>query len=155
MGKLAIDCPKRPKDLTLIANAVYKTLSQTANLKAEITFMNAEDMRELNKSTRGIDKVTDVLSYPSLDDIRGKILNKEDCVTVMDGRYIFIGSIVLCNQKIKEQAIEYGHTAEVERRYLIVHGLMHLFGYDHIDEGDKVEMRKMEKQALKLLGVED
>ena len=104
MGKLAIDCLNRPKNLTEIAKAVYDTLRQVDNLKAEIIYMNESDMQALNKETRGIDKVTDVLSYPTLDGIKGKILKKEDYLTALDGRYIFIGSIVLCKQKIKEQA---------------------------------------------------
>ena len=153
MGKLAIDCLNRPKNLTEIAKAVYDTLRQVDNLKAEIIYMNESDMQALNKETRGIDKVTDVLSYPTLDGIKGKILKKEDYLTALDGRYIFIGSIVLCKQKIKEQALEYGHSKEVEQRYLIVHGLMHLLGYDHMEESDKKEMRAKEKQALKRLGV--
>ena len=101
MGKLAIDCLNRPKNLTEIAKAVYDTLRQVDNLKAEIIYMNESDMQALNKETRGIDKVTDVLSYPTLDGIKGKILKKEDYLTALDGRYIFIGSIVLCKQKIK------------------------------------------------------
>ena len=155
MGKLAIDCLNRPKNLTEIAKAVYDTLRQVDNLKAEIIYMNESDMQALNKETRGIDKVTDVLSYPTLDGIKGKILKKEDYLTALDGRYIFIGSIVLCKQKIKEQALEYGHSKEVEQRYLIVHGLMHLLGYDHMEESDKREMRAKEKQALKRLGVNE
>ena len=63
----------------------------------------------------------------------------------MDRNYIFIGSVVLCEEKIKEQAIEFGHGEEVERTYLIIHGLLHLFGYDHETEEDKKEMRDKEK----------
>jgi probable rRNA maturation factor len=155
MGKIAVDCLNRPKNLTEILSAVYKTLGQTDNLKAELIFMDAEEMQKLNRDTRGVDKVTDVLSYPSLDGIRGKVLKKEDYLTALDGRYIFIGSIVLCNQRIKEQAKELGHSESDEKRYLIVHGLMHLFGYDHIDDEDKKQMRQKEKEALALLGVKE
>ena len=111
-------------------------------------------MQNLNKETRGIDKVTDVLSYPSLDGIRGKVLTPEEYPTVLDGKRLFIGSIVLCDEKIIEQAKEYGHTVERETTYLTVHGLMHLFGYDHMTEEDKAEMREKEKKALRLLGIE-
>jgi probable rRNA maturation factor len=151
MGKLAIDCLNRPKNLTEIAKAVYDTLSQVDNLKAEIIYMNESDMQALNKETRGIDKVTDVLSYPSLDGIRGKILFPEDCVTELEGKYIFIGSIVLCEEKIRSQAKEYGNTYEQEREYLIIHGLLHLMGYDHMTDEDKTEMRALEKQILSVL----
>lgn len=137
-----------------IANAVYKTLNQTAELKAELVFMDQEEMQKLNAKTRGIDKVTDVLSFPTLDDIRGKILQVEDYPYETEDGRLMIGSIVMCNQKIKAQAEEFGHSKKRERTYLLVHGLMHLFGYDHMTDDDKKEMRDKEKQALKLLGVE-
>ena len=108
-------------------------------------------MQALNKSTRGVDSVTDVLSYPSLDGIKGVAIKPEDCPTELEGKYIFLGSIVLCDQKIKEQALEYGHSEEREREYLIIHGLMHLFGYDHMTDEDKREMREKEKAVIALL----
>ncbi len=138
-----------------IADAVCKVLDQTAELKAELVFVSAERIRELNRETRGIDKVTDVLSYPSLDGIRGKVLKKKDYPTETDGRNLFIGSIVICEDKVKEQAEEFGHSEEKERTYLIIHGLMHLFGYDHMEENDKKQMREKEKAALALLGIEE
>ena len=102
-----------------------------------------------------MDRVTDVLSYPSLEGIKGEVLKRENYLTQLDGKYLFLGSIVLCEDKIKEQAEEYGHSVERERTYLIIHGLMHLFGYDHMTEEDKKEMRENEKAALLLLGIED
>lgn len=138
-----------------IAAAVCKVLEQTAELKAELVFVSEERIKELNRETRGIDKVTDVLSYPSLDGIRGKVLKKKDYSTEVDGKNLFIGSIVICEDKVKEQAEEFGHTEEKERTYLIIHGLMHLFGYDHMEENDKKQMREKEKAALALLGIED
>lgn len=155
MSELIIESNKNKAELQKIAQAVYKTLKQKANLKAELVYFEEDEMRELNKRTRGIDKVTDVLSYPALDGIRGKILKSKDYAFELDEGYIFIGSIVLCNQKIKEQAKEYGHSEKIERQYLTVHGLMHLMGYDHMTEEDKKEMRVQEKKALALLGVKD
>ncbi len=155
MAKLFIESIEKELNLKKIAKAVYKTLGQKANLKAELVYRDGESMRALNDSTRGIDKVTDVLSYPTLDGIKGEVLYKEDYPTELDGKYIFIGSIVLCQDKINEQAEEYGHSRERETTYLIVHGLMHLFGYDHMTDEDKEEMRAKEKQALELLGVKD
>lgn len=153
MGRLYIESPDKKIALNRIADAVYKVTGQTENIKAELVFTDAAGIKDLNMRTRGIDKVTDVLSYPSFDGIRGKILNKEECSTELDGKYIFIGSIVLCESKIKEQAAEFGHGEITERTYLIIHGLMHLFGYDHMTDEDKKQMRDMEKKALALLGV--
>ena len=154
MGKLVIDCDKRIVGLSKIAQATYQELNQTDNLKAELVFMQAQEMQDLNRQTRGIDKVTDVLSYPTMDGIRGEVLKADQHKTDCDGKNLFIGSIVLCNQKIKEQAKEYGHSEQRERTYLIVHGLMHLFGYDHMNEQDKALMRQKEKSVLAVLGIE-
>ncbi len=155
MAKIKIDTESKKIKFSTVAKAVYKTLSQKAKISAEIVFVSAEEIQNLNRETRGVDKVTDVLSYPTLNDICGKILNAKDYLNDLDGKYLFIGSIALCEDRIKEQAKEIGHSEEDEITYLVVHGLMHLFGYDHMTDEDKILMRKMEKQALKLLGKEE
>ena len=146
MGKLLIECFDKKLKLKKLAKAVYKTLGQVACFKVELVFQDGDSMTALNKNTRNVDSITDVLSYPSLDGIRGKILRPQDCPTELEGKYIFLGSIVLCEDKIREQALEYGHSEEEEREYLIAHGLLHLFGYDHMNEEDKKEMRDLEKE---------
>ena len=156
MGKLKIECFDKKIKLRKLARAVYKTLGQTAYLKVELVFKDGDGMTTLNRTTRGVDSMTDVLSYPSLDGIKRKILVPEDCPTELEGKYIFLGSIVLCEEKIRAQAEEFGHSEEDERDYLIIHGLLHLFGYDHMNESDKKEMRDMEKAVLFLYkGVKD
>jgi probable rRNA maturation factor len=151
MGKLKIECLDRKIKLRKIAKAVYSTLGQKAYIKAELVFQDGEGITALNRNTRGVDSITDVLSYPSLDGIRGKILFPDDCLTELEGKYIFLGSIVLCEEKIRSQAVEYGHSEEEEREYLIVHGLLHLFGYDHMNDTDKKEMRDLEKKIRYIL----
>lgn len=155
MGRLVIECLDRRVKVGAVAKAVYQVTGQKANLKAELVFDNESDMQTLNNTERGIDKVTDVLSFPSMDRIKGKVLTPEVCKTEMDGRYIFIGSIVLCDEKIKAQAKEFGHSMVRERNYLIMHGLLHLLGYDHMTPEDKREMRDKEKEVLALLGVDE
>lgn len=155
MAKLFIECLDRKVKLRKLAKTVYKTLGQVARFKVELVFQNGEDMHYLNRATRGVDSITDVLSYPSLDGIRGKIVRPQDCPTELEGRYIFLGSIVLCDEKIIAQAKEYGHSEEREREYLIIHGLLHLFGYDHMTDTDKKEMRDLEKTIVALLHPED
>lgn len=155
MGKILIECEQKKIDLKDIASAVYKVLGQKENFKVELVFLDSVQMQELNKNTRSVDSVTDVLSYPTLDGIRGVVLTKKDCVTELEGRYILLGSIVLCEEKIKAQALEYGHSEERERNYLIIHGLLHLFGYDHMIEEDKKQMRDKEKEVLALLGIQE
>lgn len=154
MGKLILETEK-DINLDYLAQAVYNVLEQKDNLLAELIFVSAEEIRELNKSTRGIDRVTDVLSYPTLDGVRGKVLFQKDYPTDVDGDNLLIGSIAMCMDKIREQAQEFGHSEERERDYLIVHGLMHLFGYDHIEEDDKKQMREKEKAVMSLLGISE
>lgn len=156
MGKLVIESLQKKLKLRKLAKAVYTVLGQKAKIKAELVFESEDGIQILNKRERGVDSVTDVLSFPSLDGIKGVVLKPENCFTEMDGGYIFIGSIVLCEEKIKEQAAEIGHSEERETQYLIIHGLMHLFGYDHLTDEDKAEMREKEKEVIALLGeVED
>lgn len=152
MGRLKLECLDRKIKLKHIAKAVYTVLGQTDRLFAELVFVSEDDIHILNRNTRGVDRVTDVLSYPSLDGIKGEILLKDNYPTLIDGRYLFLGSVVLCDEKIRAQAAEYGHSEDMERTYLIIHGLMHLFGYDHMTEEDKKEMREKEKAVLALLG---
>ncbi len=151
MCRLKLECLDKKLNLRKVARAIYKVLGQKAYFKAEIVFQDGEHMQFLNKTTRGIDSITDVLSYPSMEGIRGKILTPVECKTELEGRYIFLGSIVLCEEKIREQAEEYGHSEKREREYLVVHGLLHLFDYDHLNDVDKKEMREKEKQVMKIL----
>ena len=155
MGRLVIECLDRRLKVGSVAKAVYAATGQKANLKAEVVFDSESDMRSLNNAERGIDKVTDVLSFPSMDGICGLTLTPEICKTEMDGKYIFIGSIVLCDERIKIQAKEFGHSMVRERNYLIIHGLLHLVGYDHMTPEDKYRMRCKEKEVLALLGVDE
>ncbi len=151
MGKLKIECLDKKLKLKKIEKAVYTVLGQVSYLKVELVFQDGEGMTNLNRTTRGVNSITDVLSYPSLDGIKGRVLLPKDCLTELEGKYIFLGSIVLCEEKIRAQAKEYGHSEEIEREYLIVHGLLHLFGYDHMNDRDKEEMRDKEKEIRYLL----
>ena len=151
MAKLKIECLDRKVKTRKIAKTVYKILGQTAHIKVELVFQDGEGITALNRNTRGVDSITDVLSYPSLDGIKGKILRPDDCPTEMEGKYIFLGSIVLCEEKIRAQALEYGHSEEEEKEYLITHGLLLLFGYAHMTDADKKEMRDLEKEIRFIL----
>ena len=155
MAKLYIECFDRKVKLKKLGKAIIKALKQVSKFKIELVFQDVEGMQTLNRNSRGVDSLTDVLSYPSLDGIRGKILYPEDCLTELEGKYIFLGSIVLCDEKIRQQAEEYGHSERAEREYLIVHGVLHLFGYDHMTDEDKKEMRDLEKQVLAIYHEKD
>lgn len=124
-------------------------------VSAEIAFVGEDEIRDLNARLRGIDAVTDVLSFPALDGIRGKKLKKSDYPADIDENgALFLGSIAICVKRAKEQAEEYGHGYRRELLYLAAHGLFHLLGYDHMTESDKAQMREREESVLKKAGAE-
>ena len=149
MANLTIFCDKDNLSLTPLASAVHKTLKQKYNLSAEVVFVSPSEIQALNSSTRGIDKVTDVLSYPTLDGIRGKVVNPKDFpLELDDDGNLFIGSIAVYEERAIQQAEEYGHSLTREITYLICHGLLHLLGYDHETDEDKKEMRGLEEEIM-------
>ncbi len=123
-------------------------------LAAEIVVTDEEEIRRLNCETRGVDAVTDVLSYPSLDNIRGVTLKKADFPMDLDEEgNLFLGSIAICKKRAEEQAEEFGHSFLREVNYLACHGMWHLLGYDHMTDGDKAVMREREEKVMSKAGL--
>ena len=115
------------------------------NLYINVVLTNPENIRTINKLKRNIDKETDVLSFPmfeknEIQDIPNEVLD-------------ILGDIVISIKKVEEQAKEYGHGFEREFSYMLVHGFYHLMGYDHMEEKDKIEMRKKEENILNKLKI--
>lgn len=108
----------------------------------EVSFsvVDEDEIQDLNRDYRGVDAVTDVLSFP--------LFSREE---LEDGA--ILGDIVICSQRAREQANDFGHSYEREIVYLSVHSLLHLLGYDHEKEEDKAEMRALEKEVMKRLGI--
>ena len=157
MCKLTVFTPDEVGfDCNLVASAVYKKLNQTDNLAVELNIVSPEEIKEINNSQRNINAVTDVLSFPSLDGVRYKTVKKQNFPLDIwvDGKSVFLGSIIICVERAKEQALEYGHSLERELSYLFCHGLLHLFGYDHITSEDDSEMRLLATEILKTLKIE-
>ncbi len=137
-----------------LENALQGFVESDVDLAAELVFADEEEIRATNAAQRGVDAVTDVLSFPTLEDIKGKALKREEHPFEIDEEgNLFLGSIMICEQRAKEQAEEYGHSYERELNYLIVHAVMHLFGYDHMEEGERAEMREQEERVLSKMGL--
>lgn len=126
-------------------------------LHAHLMVMDDARIRELNRDTRGVDRPTDVLSYPQMRYARGQ--TARDCVSALRGLFdpdvsaIALGDIALSLDRARAQAAEYGHSLDRELGYLTAHALFHLFGYDHIKKADRARMRRREEQALDALGI--
>ncbi len=108
-----------------------------------VTFVEAEEIRELNRDYRDNDKVTDVLSFPQFDDLND----------IPDFGEICLGDVVICKDRAEEQAEEFGHSFEREIIYLFTHSILHLLGYDHMEEEEKREMRAREEEVMEHLGI--
>lgn len=141
-------------DADNIARAMYGLVRSDARLAVEVEMVDGEEIRRLNRELRGIDKVTDVLSFPALDGVKGAEISKKDYAYSLDeDGNLLIGSIAVCAERAREQAEEYGHSFNREIHYLIVHGIMHCLGYDHIEDKDRAEMRNMEELVLGKIGI--
>lgn len=136
-------------DFNSLGEAFEGEVISDCPLSAEIIICDEETIKTLNREQRKVDAVTDVLSFPSLDGIRGKELKKADYPADPDEEGgIFLGSIAICEKRAEEQAAEYGHSLRREINYLAAHGLCHLLGYDHMTEEDKKQMREKEERVL-------
>ncbi len=108
----------------------------------DLLFVDNEAIREMNREYRGKDSATDVLSFPMY----------EPDEEIDDEDEILFGDIVISLERAQEQCEEYGHSLEREVMYLLVHGLLHLSGYDHIEEDEKKVMRAQEEKLLAVIG---
>ena len=114
------------------------------NSEVSITLTDDKNIHELNKKFRGIDRPTDVLSFAFRESDEPKIL---------DAEVETLGDIIISVERAKIQAEEFGHSFLREIIFLEVHGLLHLLGYDHIDENDRLEMESEQKFIMSKLNI--
>ena len=123
----------------------------------DVCLCDDETIRSVNRIHRDIDRSTDVLSFPSVNYPVGRTAGS--CERLLRQEYdadsgaVFLGDIFISVEHIYAQAEEYGHSPVREAVYLLVHGICHLMGYDHIEPGDKELMRKMEEKILSGINV--
>lgn len=127
-------------------HAVLSNEEMSGDFEVNVNFVDDEQIRELNKKYRNIDKATDVLSFPSGED--GKFdVNEETGATML-------GDVAISVPKVYEQAERFGHSLQREFSYLTVHAMLHLLGYDHeVDGMSSVRMREKEETVMAMLGL--
>ena len=117
-----------------------------------------EDIREVNRDARDVDRATDVLSFPTVNYPAGVTAGRADKLLEQEfddeANACMLGDLILSVPHVRAQSEEYGHSPEREAAYLTVHGLCHLMGYDHIEEEDKRRMRTMEEKILTSIGMD-
>lgn len=133
---------------------VIEYMGQTDDVYVELTIATPDEIKEVNMLARGIDKVTDVLSFPTLLSTRKKVEKADYPADILpDTGEIMLGEIMLCMEKAEEQAKEYGHSLVREVAFLVTHGMLHLFGFDHIEKADEEEMFPLQAEILEKLGI--
>lgn len=126
--------------------------------EVSVTLTDGEEVRRINKEFRGLDKTTDVLSFPMAEYQRPAdfdFLEEEDafdCFNPESGE-LLLGDIILSVEKIKEQAEAYGHSLTRELAFLTAHSMLHLMGYDHMEEQDRVLMEERQKLLMETLEI--
>ena len=143
------------QNLASVEQQVYAFLLAPKSVKVNLKFVSPEEIRTLNKTTRGIDRVTDVLSYPYTNVKVGQKLKLKDYVCDIDptDHKLLLGDIVLCVERAKEQAKEYGHSVKREICFLFCHAMLHLMGYDHIKPEDEKIMTAKQAEILNSLNI--
>ena len=133
----------------LVRRAVETTLAFEEiedDCEVSVTFVGNTGIRRFNAEYRGIDRVTDVLSFPIAED--------GDLEEAFDGEKLCLGDIVLSLERAREQANEFGHPFEREVAFLCVHSTLHLLGYDHeTGEEDEADMRARQRDIMDALGL--
>lgn len=133
---------------------------EEVNMKCEISllFVDNNEIKEINNETRGINRETDVLSFPMLEYENKKVFKDmykdyKFSQSDFDGDELVLGDIVLSLEKALEQSKEFNHLYEREASYLVVHSVLHLLGYDHMEDDDKIIMRRREEDILNKLNI--
>lgn len=130
------------KKIEVVMNTVLEKEGYDDDYEVSLSFVTNEEIRELNKNFRGIDKVTDVLSFPLMLD--------DDIVEYEEES---LGDIVISIERAEEQSIEYGHSIEREVCFLVCHSMLHLLGYDHMEEDEAKLMQAKEREVMDYLGI--
>jgi probable rRNA maturation factor len=147
-----------PFDIEEVALKVCTQVLSQENFAddAEVSLVvtDAEEVHRLNREFRGIDRTTDVLSFPGLEfeEPADFSLIDDSCINP-DNDCVMLGDIVINAQKVKEQAAEYGHSELREFAFLIAHSMLHLCGYDHMTPGEAEVMEARQEMALQALGI--
>lgn len=133
-----------------------KILKLDFDISLTIILIDNDGIKTINKEHRGINLETDVLSFPLLE-FENTLLTEKASLSDLDkdpetDSYM-LGDILVSLEKAREQAFEFGHSFERELGFLIVHGLLHLMGFDHTNDVDRINMREKEELILSKLGL--
>ena len=130
-------------------------------ISVEVTIVDNETIKNINKEQREIDNPTDVLSFPMVDYEEAgnfEFLEDDDNPAIYeyfdpDTGELMLGDIVISSEKVYSQSEEYGHSVKRELGFLVAHSMLHLFGYDHMEDDERVIMEAKQSEILDRLGI--
>lgn len=132
-----------------LEDAIRKAAAEALNYEAfdedceiSVSIVDNEEIRQINKQFRNIDRATDVLSFPMLTFVEGEEAE------VNENDEIILGDIIISLERAREQAAEYGHSLKREIAFLTAHSMLHLLGYDHMEPEEEAEMFRRQKEIL-------
>ncbi len=146
--------------VTSIVEAALRRFDiSSSDVDVEIDFLDDEEMRTLNREARGVDSITDVLSFPNLE-IKLPFLSEQYPFDINpETGAVVLGEIYISLTRAAEQAEDIGHSLEEEVTFLACHGILHLLGFDHVEEADAAEMEELQRVILgrpsQIAGAED
>ena len=137
-----------------VIEKAVKTVMENKDIPEEldvnVLIVDPDEMRRINKETRNIDSVTDVLSFPYFEYNAPGFFDRELIEWADED---ILGDIVICADKIIRQAEEYGHSQKRELAFLTVHSMLHLTGYDHISDQDAELMEEEQRKIMNILNI--
>lgn len=131
-----------------IERAVMRQLGQRDFFVTQISVVDSDTIKRVNAAERHIDKVTDVLSFPCFEKLSPPVGEDKFSDADRDGKRVMLGDILICRQRAAEQAEELGHSYKRELGFLTCHGLLHLFGFDHVKPEDEEVMTAKQRAIM-------
>ena len=154
-GELNLDLPCKELAEKVI-NAALDYVDCPYEVEVNLLLTMNDEIREMNQNFRSIDRPTDVLSFPMIDyEEAGNFdfLENEIDVFHPESGELMLGDIVISKEKVISQAEEYGHSIEREYAFLIAHSMLHLFGYDHMEDDERIIMEQKQREILEVLEI--
>ncbi|HIV41025.1 MAG TPA: rRNA maturation RNase YbeY [Candidatus Mediterraneibacter guildfordensis] len=140
----------------LVADAALEYIGCPYETEVDLLLTHDEEIREMNREHRNIDRPTDVLSFPMLEyETPGDFSGFEDMPDYFDPESgeLLLGDIVISLDRVKAQAEEYGHSVRREYAFLIAHSMLHLFGFDHMEEDERAVMEQKQREIMEKIQI--
>ena len=152
----SFDCVRMMKNIDLWEYVKQTTSLNVSSVYLNISYVNEKQIQEYNRQYRGKDAPTNVLSFTNEDTVEFLDFKGRNVATTnAERKILYLGDMILCYEKLLQEANEYNKTFNERLLHLFVHSIFHLFGLNHVEDAERQIMESMEKVVLSILGVVD